>query len=427
MKRLFSVLLAILFCSNIATANTDDNYILCINSYTQSSSWFKRIMHQITEYAEYRPDLFISTEHLQIPLIENQEESSEKFITNLRSKYEKRPNVLILLGNEAYSLRDEYRNIWGDVPIILCTSQEYVSKDTPLFEGEAIPTDKRVYIKDIANKYNTTFFYTNSFLEENLDYIKEQTPKIEELVFIRNSRQLHKNIELDIRELLAKKYPQISFRLATSAQMSTNELIGLINGIDTEKTAVLFSSWFNKGNINKNESILSSIQALIALCNVPFFILNTDDIITLKEKTIRPGVSFDFDLFKKSFHGALESIIYKNVEARDVASFYPTECYYPNSTTFPQEIIYSDLPSRTIFVNRPPTFFEKNQMIVYLFLGLAILFAFFFFSYSRVVKTKEEVIKALAEEQKGLIKDLNIALRAGNILRWRVDGRARQI
>lgn len=45
----------------------------------------------------------------------------------ISQKYEHhRPRLLILLGNPSLLLRDEYRELWGDIPIVLCSEEKFI-------------------------------------------------------------------------------------------------------------------------------------------------------------------------------------------------------------------------------------------------------------------------------------------------------------
>lgn len=54
----------------------------------------------------------------------------------ISQKYEHhRPRLLILLGNPSLLLRDEYRELWGDIPIVLCSEEKFIGpKDTYIYQ-----------------------------------------------------------------------------------------------------------------------------------------------------------------------------------------------------------------------------------------------------------------------------------------------------
>ena len=41
----------------------------------------------------------------------------------------KAPKAILLLGNPSLLLKDELRNRWGDVPLVLCAEEDYFGSD----------------------------------------------------------------------------------------------------------------------------------------------------------------------------------------------------------------------------------------------------------------------------------------------------------
>ena len=101
------------------------NYILCINSYAESSPWSNRIISTVSEYVQKNPKLALYAEHMNTLMIDNDTILGE-FKNMISQKYEHhRPRLLILLGNPSLLLRDEYRELWGDIPIVLCSGKNH--------------------------------------------------------------------------------------------------------------------------------------------------------------------------------------------------------------------------------------------------------------------------------------------------------------
>ena len=123
-KRLLLLLLCFIsIVPSIAQRDHIDisNYILCINSYAESSPWSNRMISTVTEYVQKDPQLALYAEHMNMLMIENDSTLAE-FKLSISQKYKRhRPRLLILLGNPALLMRDEYRELWGDIPIVLCS------------------------------------------------------------------------------------------------------------------------------------------------------------------------------------------------------------------------------------------------------------------------------------------------------------------
>ena len=106
------------------------NYILCINSYAESSPWSNRMISTVSEYVQKNPKLALYAEHMNTLMIDNDTILGE-FKNMISQKYEHhRPRLLILLGNPSLLLRDEYRELWGDIPIVLCSEEKFIKTPT---------------------------------------------------------------------------------------------------------------------------------------------------------------------------------------------------------------------------------------------------------------------------------------------------------
>lgn len=73
------------------------NYILCINSYAESSPWSNRMISTVSEYVQKNPKLALYAEHMNTLMIDNDTILGE-FKNMISQKYEHhRPRLLILL------------------------------------------------------------------------------------------------------------------------------------------------------------------------------------------------------------------------------------------------------------------------------------------------------------------------------------------
>ncbi|MGL4853253.1 MAG: response regulator [Phocaeicola sp.] len=428
MKRVFLLIIYLINTTCHLFAFSNNEYILCINSYTDAYPWSNRIIYQLTEYAQTQPNLSISVEHIQMLLVRNQKDF-EGFKESLFEIYgANKPRVLILLGAPAFALRDKYREMWGDIPIILYSACNYVGEADFYFDENSIPNDKRIPILELTNEYNTTFFYSNLFLKENLDYIKLRHPQLESLIFIRDTRQINEDIETDLRTILAREHPGIQLLSFTPMQMNSNQLLSLLNNIDATQTAILFSSWFYINKTKRGESIVSNTNLLISTCKTPIFTLNLGDIITFGGG-MHSGVTFDYGEFRNSFSTTLDKILNQGIEPRHLNSYYPTagKPYVLCNIAFPRGLTYSDFPPETQFLNAPPSLFEqykKGILACILIIGASSLF---FFYRLRILKAKESITKELLAKQEQLIRELNIALKSASTVRWRRDESSGQV
>ena len=133
------------------------NYLLIINSYTEASPWSFRMISAITEYTQNIPQLALYTEHMNMLMMDT-DSTLKEFRQMLYKKYEHHsPQILILIGNSSMILRNDFRKMWGNVPIILCAEEDYIGPKKFYLQKKPIDVSARIPIAEIAKNYNLTF------------------------------------------------------------------------------------------------------------------------------------------------------------------------------------------------------------------------------------------------------------------------------
>lgn len=98
------------------------NYILCINSYAESTPWSTRMISTISEYVQKAP-----------------------------------PNWLRMPNTWT---RDEYRKLWGDIPIVLCSEEAFQGPHEAYLQKQAIKLKDRTPIAQFSKPYNMAFLHS---------------------------------------------------------------------------------------------------------------------------------------------------------------------------------------------------------------------------------------------------------------------------
>lgn len=107
----------------ICTKDTMDikDYILIINTYTESFPWSNRLISTATNFVKDDPKLAVYTEHMNMIMIDN-DSILDQFKDSLFDRYgSHRPRMLLLLGNSSLILKDDLRKCgvtfqWFSVP-----------------------------------------------------------------------------------------------------------------------------------------------------------------------------------------------------------------------------------------------------------------------------------------------------------------------
>ena len=189
-SRQFLQILAVCIClfftctySGKAT-NKDSNqygYVLILNSYNESSPWSNSltapIMHKMAEIKEI--DAYI--EHLNLLMV-NDSIMASKFPQLLLKKYGKvPPRLLIMLGSMSMVFREEVKEIWGDVPILVCGSDPYVYAEEYYRKQDTATPKEKIYVDSLRDDYNITFMHTPAYLEESVKLMLHMIPNMKRI------------------------------------------------------------------------------------------------------------------------------------------------------------------------------------------------------------------------------------------------------
>ncbi|MEQ3138530.1 hypothetical protein AAA075_20130 [Bacteroides intestinalis] len=224
MKKYFLFLFFYLLSMNSAFAQKDTidgkSYILCINSYTESSPWSSRLISNVTEFVQKDPEITLYIEHLNMLLVEN-DSILEESKRNIFDKYKDlSPRMLLLLGNSALLLRDEYRKAWGDIPIVLCAQEDYLdSYEAYIHRRPSIP-EERTPLSYLVDPYNLVYLYADLYIPENIRLMKQMIPGMKEFIFIGDGRKVNQDNSALIQQELNTKYPEIKYRFWSAENMT---------------------------------------------------------------------------------------------------------------------------------------------------------------------------------------------------------------
>lgn len=396
-SRTVKLLLLSLFCMMSVNAHAEQNRvelvtdrILIVNSYTEAAPWSLRMIYAVTEYIQKQPQLEVYTEHMNMLMI-NDDSVLNEFKKNLFATYEKKPpRMLLLLGNSAMILRDDFREAWGDIPIILCAEDNYMGPKESYFTKTPIAPSDRILVSSLANPYNMVFLHSNFFIAENIKMIDEIIPDMRRFIFIGDGRQVNQTNDLIIREELKANYPYVSYSFFSPDKMTTNQLLDSLRTIDAQTTGVLYSSWFYKQSYAWDASLSSNSHGIIGTTPVPLF---TIGMLTIKDANegMVGGYAYDQDAYNSKIIESIEEIL-KGNQARNIAFYLPSDDKpIINYSVLVQKGLSADLcPDQTQFFNEPETFWDDYKyFIIIIIICIVLLILFFQYRIYHITKFKE--------------------------------------
>ena len=404
MKQYLLFLFFYLLSVNWAFAQKDaiegKSYILCINSYTESSPWSSRLISNVTEFVQKDPGITIYVEHLNMLLVEN-DSILEESKRNIFDKYKGRsPRMLLLLGNSALLLRDEYRKVWGDIPIVLCAQEDYLDSYEAYIHRQPSTPEERTPLSYLVDPYNLVYLYADLYIPENIRLMKQMIPGMKELIFIGDGRKVNQDNSVLIEQELNTKYPDIKYKFWSAENMTTNQLLDSLYFVDTKTTGVLFASWFYKYAFAGTSMLATNSHKLIAATSVPIFSLSMVNIASGKEGMLG-GYTYNQDRYDAALIQTISDVL-KDKQARHIPCYIPTDW----APVINYEILVRDglslstCPANTRFLNKPPTFWEHYRYFIlgtlFSILLITLLFLYRIRNLNALKKAQQNEIDAMA-------------------------------
>ena len=415
MKQYLLFLFFYLLSVNWAFAQKDaiegKSYILCINSYTESSPWSSRLISNVTEFVQKDPGITIYVEHLNMLLVEN-DSILEESKRNIFDKYKGRsPRMLLLLGNSALLLRDEYRKVWGDIPIVLCAQEDYLDSYEAYIHRQPSTPEERTPLSYLVDPYNLVYLYADLYIPENIRLMKQMIPGMKELIFIGDGRKVNQDNSVLIEQELNTKYPDIKYKFWSAENMTTNQLLDSLYFVDTKTTGVLFASWFYKYAFAGTSMLATNSHKLIAATSVPIFSLSMVNIASGKEGMLG-GYTYNQDRYDAALIQTISDVL-KDKQARHIPCYIPTD----GAPVINYEILVRDglslstCPANTRFLNKPPTFWEHYRYFIlgtlFSILLITLLFLYRIRNLNALKKAQQNEIDAMAT-YKMLVNNMTI-------------------
>lgn len=383
--------------SSLKQTSLRNDYLLIINTYTSDTPWSNEMIEPVQYAFTTNKKAAVYVEHLNILMIDNTAKLQE-MKTYIFEKYvSKAPKAILLLGNSALLLKEEIRSHWGDVPMILCTEEDYVGPDEAYIDKRAILPDERIPLEVFSKKDNLTVILRKLFLQENVELLRHMIPGLEKIILVGDKRYINQQIDYDMKELLAKSYPNMKYDFFSAEVFTLEELFHQLGKIDTNTTGVLFSSWFSKSNYAGNVMLITNSFRAIANVAVPVFALKH---CVMTNSGMVGGYFYDEKVFTNRLLQTIEKV-FEGTPSRNIPFYIPkTGVPTFNYVALLQRgFSVNDCPAGSVFLERPKTFWKINWiwLVPCILLIVLLLFLGYFLQYHRI-----RVLKAVNEERRKL-------------------------
>jgi len=247
LRKLYLCLLALLLTPLALTAQEKNGAeVLILSSHTESSEWARQMLQPIEEMDKARADIHFSTHYFQL-LAHPSVEALEQARDSVLDAQPARPDLVILLGGSCFNFAIDVGKKWPGIPMILLGEQDFYCDIEYTLLGPGDPFAKRYPINDLREKgYNLTLITAPLMIRRTLDLMFTLQPDLEQIIFVVGENYMCKEREWRVKQYLEEGYPDVPYRIISSANTSTDQLIATLRASAGPRTAVLFGSWLSR-------------------------------------------------------------------------------------------------------------------------------------------------------------------------------------
>ena len=378
--------------ANAQDRTGNEEYVLILNSYNESSPWSNSITTPIVHKLAGTKNIDAYIEHLNLFMV-GDSAKIEKFSETLSSRYGSTPpRLLVFVGSMSLIFREEIQALWGTVPTIVCGADPYVYPEIFYRQRDTVTPKEKTHMSELAQEYNFTYMHTPIYLEESVELMLQMIPGMKRLIFLGDG--IYPNPEYDqrLRELIQTKYPQLEYKYISSRTNTLHQLYNAVRKAD-KTTGILVSTWFTESFTS--DSFLINAYRSISSISAPLFTIRYAG---MDDGGMVGGYMYNEQAFTKQLLKTIDDIL-GGKRASDIPFYEPQEAHPTFNYT---RLINKGLdpkrcPDDTIFYDKPVHFLNKYKWFI-----LIVLMAFALMAVTQ--QKRIQMLKVLRRAQQNEIE-----------------------
>lgn len=269
-----------LICVPVITpaANTNHNLdVLIVTSYSSNYRWSDRLCDAIVKQVTSRPNSNASVVYM--PLVEvNSEGQLDSMLVDLHKtmKYTM-PRTVVLVGSSAYVLAEDINKWFPDISILLIGGQNKAFTKQQIIEKNIEKTKaKGLSIEQLRRTCNVAHLLMPIYINETLELMKQLLPKLKNIYYLGGEDMFSKTRNEELANLLKTKDSNINLHTLLSSKIRSDSLISILNTLNPESDAVLYSSWLSINAFQRTQLSVNQAFYLLGASSAPVFLLRNN-------------------------------------------------------------------------------------------------------------------------------------------------------
>ncbi len=376
------------------------DYVLILNSYNESAPWSNSItspiMHKISELKDI--DAYI--EHLNLFMV-NDSVMVDRFPQMLLNKYGKTPpKLLVLLGSMSMIFREEIKEMWGDVSILVCDSDPYIYTEEYYRKRDVTTPENKIHVDSLKDDYNITFMHTPAYLKESVKLMTRMIPNMKKLIFLGDGIYPNPEYNKQLKNIITRDFPYLQYQFISSYNYTLPELYNALRNADKE-TGVLVSTWFAE-TLTSQQMLINAYRSLSSISSPLFSIRYAG----MDDGGMVGGYMYNEKIFINELLRNVSQML-NGKPAREIPFFVPADAHPTfNYTTLVNKGLNPKLcPQDSIFYDKPENFLKKYIWVI---AGIFITLLLIALIQQKRIQMLKELRRVQKQEFESQIKYTNL-------------------